>query len=93
MVTMSRSFDWDNDTCRPVLGRAHLLTIDVNWDEFHAWLFVPQEADREFSIEVQRNPRNEMHAHILASPSSAEELRKHLTELNAFRNFAEEAER
>ena len=35
-----------------------------------------------------------MHAHVLASPSSAEELRKHLTELNAFRNLdSEEAER
>ena len=27
-----------------------------------------------------------MHAHVLASPSSAEESRKHLTELNAYRN-------
>ena len=26
-----------------------------------------------------------MHAHILASPSSADELKKHLTELNGFR--------
>ena len=39
---MSRSFDWDNDTCRPVLDRAQLLTSDVNWDEFHALLFVPR---------------------------------------------------
>ena len=30
--------------------------------------------------------RDEMHAHLLASPSSAEELRKHLTELNAYRD-------
>ena len=27
-----------------------------------------------------------MHAHVLASPSSAVELRKHLTELNAHRD-------
>ena len=26
-----------------------------------------------------------MHAHIVASPASAEELRKHVTELNGFR--------
>ena len=41
LVTMSRSFEWDNDTCRPVLDRAQILTGDVNWDEFHALLFVP----------------------------------------------------
>ena len=28
-----------------------------------------------------------MHAHILASPSSADELKKHLTELSGFRNL------
>ena len=31
-----------------------------------------------------------MHAHILASPSSAEELRNPLTELNAFRSLESE---
>ena len=36
---MSRSFDWDNDTCRPVLDSAQILTSDVNGDEFHALLF------------------------------------------------------
>ena len=41
VVTMSRSFDWDNDTCRPVLDSAQILTSDVNWDEFHALLIVP----------------------------------------------------
>ena len=41
----------------------------------------------------ERISRNEMHAYILASPSSADELIKHLAELNAFRNLAEEAER
>ena len=40
LVTMSRSFDWDNDTCRPVLDRAQILTSDVTWDEFLALLFV-----------------------------------------------------
>ena len=38
---MSRSFDWDTDTCRPVLDRSQILTSDVNWDEVHALLFVP----------------------------------------------------
>ena len=31
-------------------------------------------------------PRDEMLAHVLASPSNAEELRKTLTELNAYRD-------
>ena len=44
------------------------------------------EAVREYSIEVDRVPRDEMHAHVLASPSSAEELRRHLTKLNAYRD-------
>ena len=35
------------------------------------------------SIQIDRVTRDEMHAHVLASPSSAEELRKHLTKLNA----------
>ena len=35
---------------------------------------------------IESFPRDVMHAHILASPSSAEELRKHLTELNAYRD-------
>ena len=37
---MSRSFDWDNDTCRPVLDRPQLLTSVVKRDEFKALLFV-----------------------------------------------------
>ena len=53
-----------------------------------------QETVREYSFEIERIPRDEMHAHILACPSSAEELRKHLTELDAFRiSNSEEAER
>ena len=35
VMTMSRSFDWDTDTCRPGLDRAQILTSDVNWNEFH----------------------------------------------------------
>ena len=46
-----------------------------------------QEAVREYSITIERVPRGAMHAHILASPSSAEELKKHLTELNDFRDL------
>ena len=52
-----------------------------------------QEAVRDYSIEIERVSRD-MHAHVLASPSSAEELRNHLTELNAFRSLeSEEADR
>ena len=39
-VTMSRSFDWSIDACRPVLNRAQIVTSVVKWDEFHALLFV-----------------------------------------------------
>ena len=45
-----------------------------------------QEAVREYFLEIDRVPRDEMPAHVLASPSSAEELRKHLTKLNAGRD-------
>ena len=45
-----------------------------------------QEAVGEYSIAVDRVPRDVMHAHVLASPSSAETLRNHLTELNAYRD-------
>ena len=41
---------------------------------------------REYSIEIDSVPRDEMHAHIFASPSSAEELCKHLTKPNAYRD-------
>ena len=40
-----------------------------------------QETVREYSFEVDRVPRDEMHAHFLASPSSAEELGRHLTKI------------
>ena len=49
-----------------------------------------QEAVLEYSIETERISRDEMHAHILASPSSAQELRNHLTEVNAFRSLESE---
>ena len=50
--TMSRSNDWDNDTCKQVLDRARV----VKWDEFHALLFVPRSLLPE-SVEttVKRN--------------------------------------
>ena len=50
-----------------------------------------QEAVRDYSIEVARISRDMMNVHVLASPSSDEELRKHLTELNAFRILESEA--
>ena len=40
MVTMFPSSDWDNDTCRPALDSAQILTSDVTWVEFHALLLV-----------------------------------------------------
>ena len=46
-----------------------------------------QEAVREYSIEIERISRDEMPAHIFASPSSAEELRKHFAELLASENW------
>ena len=56
-------------------------------------LWVQEEA-RDYSIEIERISRDEMHAHILASPSSAEELRNDLTELSAFRRLeSDEVER
>ena len=42
-----------------------------------------QEAVREYATAIERVPRDVMHAHVLASPSSAEE---HLTEFNAYRD-------
>ena len=50
-----------------------------------------QEAVRDYSIEVARISRDVMNAHVLSSPSSDEELRKDLTELNAFRIMESEA--
>ena len=41
-------------------------------------------------LKFERISRDEMHAQILPLPSSAEELRKHLTELTAFRSLESE---
>ena len=46
-----------------------------------------QEAVRRYSITIERVSRDEMHAHILASPSTVDELNMHLTELNGFRSM------
>ena len=46
-----------------------------------------QEAVREYLITIEKVPRGAMPVHILASPSSADELTKHLTELNGFRSM------
>ena len=43
-----------------------------------------QEAVRDYSITIERVSRDVMHAHILASPSTPDELTRHLTELNGF---------
>ena len=71
----------DATACRAILlrrgcGGLKHLTVKSLW---------VQEAVRDYSIEVEKVSRDAMHAHILASPSSADELTKHLTELNGFR--------
>ena len=65
----------DASACRRGCGGLKHITVKSLWVE---------EAVREYSIEIERISRDEMHAHMLASPSSVEELRKHLTELNAY---------
>ena len=59
------------------LWRSQHITVKSLW---------VQEGVREYSIAIERVPGDVMHAHVLASPSSAEELRKYLTELNAYRD-------
>ena len=71
----------DANACRAIIlrrgcGGLKHLTVKSLW---------VQEAVRDYSIEIANVARDAMHAHILASPSSADELKKHLTELNGFR--------
>ena len=71
----------DASACRAIMlrrGCGGLKHISVK----SLWV---QEAVRDYSIEVEKVSRDAMHAHILASPSSADELTKHLTKLNGFR--------
>ena len=83
-----KSNDWgrivhrvDASACRAMLRRGcgglKHITVKSLW---------VQEAVRVCSIAVEKVSRDVMHAHVFASPSSAEELRKHLTELNAYRD-------
>ena len=72
----------DASACRAIMlrrgcGGLKHITVKLLW---------VQEAVREYSIEIERISRVEMHAHILASPSSEEEFRSHLTKLNAYRD-------
>ena len=69
----------DTSACRAIMmtrgcGGLKHITVKSLW---------VQEAVREHSIAIESVPRDVMHAHVLGSPSSAEELRKHLTELDA----------
>ena len=58
----------------------------MEWSEtHHRQILVVQEGVRDYSIEIERISRDEIHDYVLASPSSAEGLRKLLTELHAFR--------
>ena len=66
----------DAGACRAIMlrrGRGGLKHVTVK----SLWV---QEAVREYLIPIERVPRDAIHAHILASPSSADELEKHLTE-------------
>ena len=93
MMREFKTNDWgriahrvDASACRAIMlrrgcGGLKHITVKALW---------VQEAVREYSIEIERISRDEMYAHILAAPSSAEVFKKHLTELNAFRNLAEE---
>ena len=93
LVHMMREFhtqDWgriihrvEASACRAVMlrrscGRLKHITVKSLW---------VQEAIRDYSITIEKAPRDAMHAHLLASPSSADELTKHLTELNGFRSM------
>ena len=62
----------DASACRAIMlrrgcGGLKHITVKSLW---------VQEAVREYSIEVDRVPGDVMHAHVLASPSRAEQLRK-----------------
>ena len=47
----------------------------------HIWI---HEAVRRYGVQIHRVPRADLHAHILASPSRAEELKEHMSELFGF---------
>ena len=71
----------DTSACRATMlrrwcGGLKHITVKSLW---------VQEAVREYAIEIARISRDEMHAHILASPCSADELTKHLKKLNGCR--------
>ena len=54
--------------CDMVVGGLKHITVKSLW---------VQAAVREYSIAIERVSRDVVYAHILASPSSAEELSKH----------------
>ena len=86
-MSFTHTQDWsrithrvDASACRAIMlrrgcGGIKHITIKSLW---------VQETVREYLITIERVPRGAMHAHTLASPSSADELKKHLTELNGF---------
>ena len=90
MMRKFKTNDWgrivhrvDASACRAIMlrrgcGGLKHITFKSLW---------VQEAVREYSIEIERISRDEMPAHIFASPSSAEELRKHFAELLASENW------
>ena len=89
MMREVHTLDWghiihrvDASACRAIIlrrgcGGLKHITVKSLWY---------QEAVRDYSIVVERISRDAMHAHILASTSSAEDLKKHLAELNGFRS-------
>ena len=72
----------DASACRAIMHRRGCGGLEHITDK-SLWV---QQAVRDYSIVVEKIARDEMHALILASPSSAEELWKHLTQLNGFRS-------
>ena len=89
-MSFTHTQDWgrvshrvDASACRAIMlrrgcGGLNHITVKSLW---------VQQAVRECLIAIERAPRDAMHAHTLASPPSADELKKHLTELNGFRNL------
>ena len=72
---------------RVVPSCSDVVVEDSNISPSNLWV---QEAVRDYSITIEKVPRDAMHARLLASPSSADELTKHLTELNGFRSMEPE---
>ena len=84
-VHMMRGFqtqDWGRIIDRVDAGACRTITLRRGCGGLKV-----QEAVREYLISIERVPRDAVHTHILASPSSPDKLKKYLQELNGFRNL------